>query len=313
MPLKNLTVIALGGNALIGEGEEGSFKQQAVNVEKTARQIANLAKERQLVVTHGNGPQVGNLQVQMLKARKIVPVMPLDVDVAMIQGQIGYLLQQKLGQELKASGKGKQVLTIITQVLVSSKDKAFKHPTKPIGSYYSQSELAKARKLGIKHFVFVKKKGKFREVVASPKPLSIIELPAIKKALHDGITVIACGGGGIPVVRKGKSLQGCRAVIDKDSASALLAVELKAREMLILTDVGFVCENFGKKNEKKLRKVKVKELKELLKQGHFAEGSMKPKVQAAVEFLQKGGKKVVITHLSKLNQAIAGKTGTVIE
>lgn len=298
-------VIALGGNALIKRHQVGNYGQQLRNVKETSRQIAKLIKSGYCVIlTHGNGPQVGNLQLQMKAAAKKVPQMPLDVDVAMTQAEIGYMLQQSLRNEMPAE----KVATVVTEVIVDAKDNAFRNPTKPIGPYYKKGELKKA---GIKNFIYVKGRG-YRKVVASPKPKRIIQLESIKKLSEKKRVVICCGGGGIPVVKHKKSFRGVEAVIDKDHCAQLLANSLKVKTLVILTDVEFVYLNFNKKNMKKLKKVRMREIKKCLREGNFAEGSMKPKIGASVEFLEKGGKKVIITSLNKLLPAIDGKTGTVI-
>lgn len=292
-------VIALGGNALIKENQVGNYKQQLGNIKETSKQIAKLIRKGYCVVlTHGNGPQVGNLEIRMHAAEKQVPAMPLDVDVAMTQAQIGYMLQQSLRNEMPSE----KVATIVTEIVVDKKDSAFGKPTKPIGPYYKT-------KKGLKNFIYVKGKG-YRKVVASPKPKKIIQLEGIKKLSERKRVVVCCGGGGIPVVKKGKSFRGVEAVIDKDRAAALLAKELKAEKLIILTDVEFVYLNFEKKNQKKLRNVKLKDMKKYLKKEHFSEGSMKPKIEAAIGFIEKGGKEVIITSLNKLLSAMDGKTGT---
>ncbi len=294
-------VIALGGNALIKENQIGNYKQQLGNIRKTSKQIAKLIKKGYcVVVTHGNGPQVGNLEIRMHAAEKIVPAMPLDVDVAMTQAQIGYMLQQSLRNEMPAE----KVATIVTEIVVDKKDSAFRKPTKPIGPYYKT-------KKGLRKFIYVKGKG-YRKVVASPKPKKIIQLESVKKLSERKRVVICCGGGGVPVIKKGKSFKGVEAVIDKDRTAALLAKELKAKKLIILTNIEFAYLNFGKKNQKKLRNVKIKEMQKHLKDGHFSEGSMKPKIEAAIEFIEKGGKEVIITSLHKLLLGVNGKTGTVI-
>ncbi|MFH1239618.1 MAG: carbamate kinase [Candidatus Diapherotrites archaeon] len=297
-------VIALGGNALIKHHQIGNYKQQLENVKETSKQIAKLIKKGYCVIlTHGNGPQVGNLQIQMIAASEKVPAMPLDVDVAMTQAQIGYMLQQSLRNEIPAE----KVATIVTEIVVDKNDSAFRKPTKPIGPYYkSKSELKKAK---IKNFIYVKGKG-YRKIVASPKPKKIIQLESVKKLSEKKRVVICCGGGGIPVVKKGNDFFGVEAVIDKDRTASLLAKELKAKTLVILTDVEFVYLNFGKKNQKKLRNVKLKEMKNYLKEGHFSEGSMKPKIESAIEFIENSGKEVIITSLNKLLSARNGKTGT---
>jgi len=223
--------------------------------------------------------------------------MPLDVCDAMTQGQIGYFLQMSLKNQLK-----KPVTTVVTQILVDKKDPAFKKPTKPIGPYYSKKIFKNMIKLP---------EG-WRRVVPSPKPKKIIEIQGIKNLVKKGVIVIACGGGGIPVVLKNRKLTGIEAVIDKDYASQKLATELKADTLIILTNINYVYLNYGKKNKSPLKKITVKEATKYLKQGHFKEGSMKPKIEASIEFLRRGGKKVIITELLSLERALKNKAGTVI-
>ena len=299
-------VIALGGNALIREHETGKYSQQMANVRKTCEQIAKLVRRGYgVVLTHGNGPQVGNLQIRMMAAAGAVPPMPLHVDVAMTQAQIGYMLQQSLGNFLPNA----EVATFVTEVLVDSKDSAFRKPAKPIGPFYkSESEI---RKAGVKKYVKAGGRG-FRKIVASPMPKKIIQLDSIRKFTGKGRIAIVCGGGGIPVARKNGKLRGVEAVIDKDHCARLLGNSLGLKTLVILTDVEFVYLNYGRENQMRLRKASVSTLKKCLKKGHFSEGSMKPKVEAAVDFINKGGRKVIITSLNKLIPAVNGKTGTII-
>lgn len=298
--------IALGGNALIKARQLGRHSEQLQNVRKTCRLIAGLARRGYLpVITHGNGPQVGNLQIQMAEARGKVPEMPLDVDGAMTQGQIGYMLQQSLKNLLP----GREVATVVTQVVVDAGDSAFRNPTKPIGPSYSKQQAKKFAK----KFRMVLDAGRgYRRVVPSPKPKRVVELGAIKKLIAGGALVIACGGGGIPVIKTRTGYRGVEAVIDKDRATRLLANSLGIKTMVILTDVEFVLLNYGKNNQARLHKVKAGELRRYLREGHFAEGSMRPKIEASLNFLSRGGRKVIITSLDKLIAGIDGKTGTVI-
>lgn len=293
-------LIALGGNALIREHEIGNYKQQKQNFHLVAKQIAQLAKKgTKMIITHGNGPQVGNLQLQM-HALKNLPEMPLEVDVAMTQGQIGFMIQNELRQLLPT----KEISTIVTEALVDAKDPAFRTPSKPIGPYYKTKPKFSS--------IFVAGKG-YRKMVASPFPKKILQLNSIKKLLDENSIVICCGGGGIPVVEKSKNkFNGIEAVIDKDLTSALLANELKADELVILTDVENVKLNFGKKNEVELKKIRVHELHHFLKEGEFGKGSMAPKVIAAIQFISRGGKKAVIASTKQLLQGIGGKSGTQI-
>ncbi|MDO8538688.1 MAG: carbamate kinase [archaeon] len=300
-------VIALGGNALIKHEQIGKFEEQLHNVRMSCKEIGEAEKKHyQIVLTHGNGPQVGNLEIQMKEAKKIVPAMPLDVEGAMTQAQIGYMIQQSLKEFLPH----KKIATIITQVMVSENDSAFNSPTKPIGPSYSKKEALALQKKGIK-LVFQKGKG-FRKVVPSPMPKKIIEIETIKELIRRRNIVICCGGGGIPVIEKNGKIQGTDAVIDKDHASQLLANSLGAQILVILTDTEFVKINYGTVQEKNIHQAKAKLLKNYLMHGEFEEGSMKPKIEACLEFLRKGGRKAIITSLNKLIPALEEKTGTII-
>lgn len=292
-----VAVLALGGNAILKSNERGTVKEQINHVNESVKQLDVLLKKYDIVITHGNGPQVGNLLIQQEKAKYKIPPMPLDVCGAMTQGQIGYFLQMSLRNILK-----KPVTTVVTQILVDKKDPAFRKPTKPIGPYYSKKIFKD----------MIKEDEGWRRVVPSPKPQKIIEIEGIKDLVKIGVIVITCGGGGIPVVMKNGKLTGVEAVIDKDYASQKLATALKAETLIILTDIDYVYLNYGEKNQKPLKKITVKEAIELLKEGHFKEGSMKPKIEASIEFLRRGGKKVIITELLSLKKALKNKAGTII-
>ncbi|MBN3037228.1 MAG: carbamate kinase [Candidatus Diapherotrites archaeon] len=299
-----IIVIALGGNALIKAKQKGTLEQQLRNIDETAGQIATLVKQgHDVVLTHGNGPQVGAILIQQEEAKEIVPAMPLDVCVAESQGEIGYMLQKTFDKRLKAR---KPVVTIITQCVVDKGDIAFRNPTKPVGPFYTQEE---AQPL-MRKFDMVEDAGRgYRRVVPSPMPLEVVEAPVIKKLLHENV-VIACGGGGIPVIREDGELKGVEAVIDKDLASAVLACELKADLFVILTGVEKVCLNYGKPDEKVLDHMTLAGAKQYLSEGHFPPGSMGPKIESAVKFLESGGQAVVITSLNNLGAAIKGGAGT---
>jgi carbamate kinase len=291
-------VIALGGNALINKGEKGTFQEQMRNVERTAREIARIIDAgHHVVITHGNGPQVGNLLIQQDAGRKQVPPQPMHVCGAMSQGQIGYMLQQALGEATE-----KQVVTVITQVLVDRNDPAFKHPTKFVGPFY------KTKRKGM---VWDAGRG-YRKVVPSPEPKRIIEAEAIKALIKAGVIVIASGGGGIPVEMDDGRLRGIDAVIDKDLAAALLAETVGAKTMLILTAVPEVFINYGKANQTAIRKIKEALAQNYLSEGHFPPGNMGPKIEAAVRFLRNGGKRVVITSPELAWKGFLGEAGTEI-
>jgi carbamate kinase len=292
-----IAVVALGGNAILRSNEKGTAREQINHVNESVRQLNVLFKKYDIVITHGNGPQVGNLLIQQERARDKIPPMPLDVCGAMTQGQIGYFLQMSLRNILK-----KSVTTVVTQILVDKKDPAFRKPTKPIGPYYPKKIFKD----------MIKEDNGWRRVVPSPKPQKIIEIEGIKDLVKIGVIVITCGGGGIPVVMKNGKLTGVEAVIDKDYASQKLATALKAETLIILTDIDYVYLNYGENNQKPLKKITVKEAIRLLKEGYFKEGSMKPKIEASIEFLRRGGKKVIITELSSLKKALKNKAGTII-
>lgn len=305
-------VIALGGNAL---GNNLPEQMEAVKV--TAKAIADLIMDgHEVIIAHGNGPQVGMIQNAMAELtrsdpEKYVPV-PLSVCVAMSQGYIGYDLQNALREELLNRGKDSGVATVLTQVVVDENDPAFKNPTKPIGGFMSEAD---ANKLASeKGYKVIEDSGRgWRRVVASPKPQGIVEISTIKALVNDGHVVIACGGGGIPVTTDGHHLKGAAAVIDKDFASAVLAKQVGADTLIILTAVEKVAINFGKPNEKWLSSLSPEEARGYIAEGHFAPGSMLPKVEAALEFAESGsGRTSLITLLEKAREGIAGTTGTLI-
>ena len=305
-------VIALGGNAL-----GSNLEEQMKAVKNTAVAIADLIEEgNEIVIAHGNGPQVGMIQNAMTELRRSNPEKyvqsPLSVCVAMSQGYIGYDLQNALREELLDRGIQKDCATMLTQVEVSPDDPAFKNPTKPIGSFMTKEEAEHAEKA----YGYITKEDAgrgYRRVVASPKPVEIVEQDAINSLVDANKIVICCGGGGIPVTLQGDHLKGASAVIDKDFASCLLAKELDADMLIILTAVEKVAINFGKENEEWLSDLTVEEAKKYVDEGHFAAGSMLPKVQAAMDFASSGkGRTAMITLLEKAKDGIQGKTGTTI-
>ncbi|OGK21282.1 carbamate kinase [Candidatus Roizmanbacteria bacterium RIFCSPHIGHO2_02_FULL_37_13b] len=311
---KKTIVIALGGNAILQKGEEGNFETQYKNVNQAMEGIADLtlSNKYRIVITHGNGPQVGALLIQQAMSNQIVPEMPMHVCGAMSQGLIGYLIQQSLQNIFNKKKIKKEVATIITQVVVDVKSKAYINPSKPVGLYYKKNEADKIAKE--KGYVFKEDAGRgYRRVVPSPYPIKIIEIEAIKKNVNEDILVIAGGGGGIPVYLKNDKIHGSDAVIDKDHLGALLADELDADEFIILTAVENAYLNFNKKNQLILKKISVKDAKKYLGAGHFAAGSMGPKIEAAINFVtSKKKRKSVITSNNKLLQALSGKAGTEI-
>ncbi|MFC0225538.1 carbamate kinase [Serratia aquatilis] len=308
--MKKKIVLALGGNAL-GEG----LAEQMQAVKTTARAIVDLIEHgHQVVVTHGNGPQVGMINLAFEAAAKTeahTPMLPMSVCVALSQGYIGYDLQNALREELLDRKINKPVATLITQVIVNGNDPAFLNPTKPIGSFFTQQE---AKLLSNKGYVMKEDAGRgYRRVVASPMPVDIVEKETVRAMMDAGQVVITVGGGGIPVISEGHHLKGASAVIDKDWASAKLAEMIDADMLIILTAVEKVAINFGKPNQQWLEQLSVADARRFIDEGHFAKGSMLPKVEAAVSFAEsKPGRQALITVLNKAQQGIEGKTGTVI-
>ncbi len=305
-------VIALGGNAIKRAEEEGTAEQQLRNVKITCKHILEIIKRGyRVVITHGNGPQVGNLLIQQEEASRLVPPQPLDILGAMTQGQIGYMLQQTLINYLREEKLNIPVATIITQVLVDKDDPDFNNPSKPVGPFYTRKEAEKL--IEEKGYIIKKvKPGRkaYRRVVPSPDPIEIIEKDVIKMLVDAGFIVIASGGGGIPVIDQNGQLRGVEAVIDKDLAGERLAEIVDADIFLILTDVEKVKLNFRKPNEKDLDKLTIAEAEKYLEEGHFLPGSMEPKVKACIRFLKARGEKAIITSLDKAVEALEGKTGT---
>ena len=306
-------VIALGGNAL-----GNNLPEQMIAVKQTARAIVDLIQEgHQVIIAHGNGPQVGMIQKAMAELTRSEPdkyiPCPLSVCVSMSQGYIGYDLQNALREELLDRGIRKGVATVLTQVEVDPADPAFAHPTKPIGAFMTREEAD--RLVAERGYDVVEDAGRgYRRVVASPRPQSIIEIESIRDMVDAGLVVVACGGGGIPVYKtEGHHLKGAAAVIDKDFAACVLAQQVEADTLIILTAVEKVAINFGQPNQKWLDSITPAEAKFYMARGHFAPGSMLPKVEAAVEFVESGpGRTALITLLEKAKDGVAGKTGTAI-
>jgi carbamate kinase len=303
-------LIAVGGNSLIRAGEKGTVAEQWVNARRTAAAIVGLLRVGyQLVVTHGNGPQVGAQLLRAEQASDQVPTQTLDVCGAASQGEIGYLLSQSLRDEVFAAGLRVPVVSLVTQTVVRSDDPAMRHPTKPIGPFYSRARAEeRQRQLGWQ-IVEDAARG-YRRVVPSPEPVEIVELDVIRRLMDEGVLVVACGGGGIPVIRNQGRLQGVEAVIDKDRASALLASKLGVDVFAISTDIDFVYLDYKKPAQRPLRYATVSELEEYFTAGHFPPGNMGPKVESALRFLKSGGKEVVITSYEHLNEAVTGPMGT---
>lgn len=305
-------VVAIGGNALMPPNESADATAQRRRIGETAGRLTDLIKAgHEVVLTHGNGPQVGNILLQNEEARHIVPAMPLDVVGAESQAQVGYLLAQALRNEFAAAGIDRGVACVLTQVLVDPADPAFTNPTKPIGPYYKREDEIVVKKAKGWKMVY-DSRGGWRRVVPSPRPVEIIEADEILHLVANskGRVVIAAGGGGIPVVRKGGRLVGVEAVIDKDLAAAILATAIGWKHLVIATDVPQVALDYGKPTQRFLERFTVAEAKKHLAAGQFPPGNMGPKVEAAVSFLERGGEQAVITDLEHLVPAVDGKAGT---
>lgn len=307
-------VIALGGNALQEAGKPATAQAQLEVVEKTSEYIADIVERGyEVIVAHGNGPQVGRIVIQNEVASAATPAMPFDVCGAMSQGMIGYHIQQGLSKVLRHRGINKNVVTVVTQVVVDKDDPKFKAPSKPIGPFYTEEE-AKAI-AAEKGYTMKEDAGRgWRRVVASPLPVEIVELDAVKTLNDAGFVVVTVGGGGIPVIRNDAGdLEGVAAVIDKDLASEKLARDMDADALVILTAVEKVSINFKKPDQKDLDRMSAAEAKQYIKEGHFAPGSMLPKIEAALNFVEsKPGRIAIITSLDKAADAIEGRAGTTI-
>jgi len=312
---KILTVIALGGNAILQPGQKGTVEEQTANVKVTCEQFVRmvLSGRYKIVITHGNGPQVGNILLQNEAGKGSgVPAMPLDVCGAKSQGLIGYMIQQTLHNLLAEQGRADiPIATVVTQVVVDKDDPAFQTPTKPVGPFY---EEAQARQLAQDKDYHVKEDAGrgWRRVVPSPDPIEIFEKAAIRQLVDARTIVIASGGGGIPVVKKDGRLTGVEAVIDKDLAGQRLAADVEAKIFLILTDVEQVKLNYKKPGEKGISRATLAEMKRYHAEGHFAKGSMEPKIRAAIRFIEAGGERAIIASLDHAMDALEGRAGTTI-
>jgi carbamate kinase len=304
--------IALGGNAILRRGDRGTAEEQASHVRGTAKELVHLIEEGdRILITHGNGPQVGDILVQNEAAKDLVPQMPLDVCGAESQGLIGYMLQQSLEGELRNKKIDMPVVTVLTQVLVDRADPAFKKPTKPIGPFYTAEQ---SRRLRAKGWAMIEDSGRgYRRVVPSPMPKEIVEGGTISSLFKAGALVIAAGGGGVPVVREGGGrLRGVEAVLDKDRTAALLASTMGTRTLLILTDVDGVYLDYKGPGRRRLEAMDVRMCERHLKEGQFPPGSMGPKIESAVTFVKAGGEKAIIASLERAEDALAGRSGTTI-
>ncbi len=302
---KKILLVALGGNALVRKGQAGTVKEQFENLRLPIRQIARLSKSYRILITHGNGPQVGHLMLQQECCGQ-VPKLPLEILVAQTQGQIGYMIESCLDAALMDMGIHfkQRIVSLISYVVVDEKDPAFKDPSKPIGPVISRQQAAAAG-------YPVKKTAKgYRRVVVSPKPVTIVEKREIRSLLANDFIVVCCGGGGIPVVREERRFSGVDAVIDKDLASARLAREIGVDLFLIATDVPGAALGYGTGRQRFLRKVTAETAARHLREGHFPAGSMGPKVEAGISFIRGGGRRALITEIGGIEEAVAGRAGT---
>lgn len=309
--MEKLVVIAIGGNSLIKDAEHSTVFDQYRACGETSDYIADIvAKGYRVVITHGNGPQVGFILLRSELAKEVLHQVPLDSCGADTQGAIGYQISQTLGNELRCRGIDKSVAAIVTQTVVDANDPGFENPSKPIGPFYSEATAREHQ--DNEGWMMVEDAGRgWRRVVASPRPLEIIEEPAIEALLAKDIIVVAVGGGGIPVIRRDDGgLEGVGAVIDKDWASCMLAKNLGAEMFILSTAVDRVALNFGKPEQREIDRMTVREARLYLEAGHFPPGSMKPKIEAAIDFLEHGGQEVIITQPHLLEAAIRGSAGT---
>ncbi|MEM0448545.1 MAG: carbamate kinase [Methanomassiliicoccales archaeon] len=310
-------LVAIGGNALIKVGEEATYENQMRNLRNTCAHLAKMiASGYDIVLTHGNGPQVGNILIQNEVAKSKVPPMPLDVCVAESQGQLGYMIQQALTEALIRQGVRKVVTCLLTRVVVDIDDPAFEMPTKPVGPYYDEGEKEELRRTQGWDFAYDKNRGGYRRVVPSPKPLRIVECSSIRRLVFGGDeqaeVVVASGGGGIPVVEREGCYEGVEAVVDKDLAAAVMAVGIGEKLLIMLTDIDCAYLNFGKEDQRPLGLVEARRMRDYLEEGHFAPGSMGPKVEAGLYFLEKGGERAIITSADNIEAALEGLVGTQI-
>ncbi len=310
---KKTIVVALGGNAITREHEEGTIPQQFANTRRSLAGVVDLIQMGyRVVITHGNGPQVGNELIRVEEAARLVPFLPLGILVADTEGGMGYMIEQCLQNVMHDRGVHKEVACLVTQVLVDKDDPSLKNPTKFVGPFYDESRIETLRRE--RGWIIKEDPGRgYRRVVPSPAPRHIIAQNVIKLLVENGIIVIAAGGGGVPAYREENGwLEGVDAVIDKDLASAVLGAEIGAQELMILTEVERVALNFGKPNQRFLDRITVAEAQQYFDEGHFPSGSMGPKIQAAINFIQSGGERVVITSIDKTTEAAHGRAGTVI-
>lgn len=310
---RKIALIAFGGNAILPENQRGLQSEQVKNAQKAARLMIHVVKKGyDLIIVHGNGPQVGNLLMQMEEAINKIPPFSLEICDAMTEGSMGYMLERAIINELRKNSLDREVATLITQVVVDKEDTAFDNPTKPIGPFYAKYRaqmLARQKK-----WKMIEDAGRgYRKVVPSPRPIDIVPKRVIQDLVHSGKIVITAGGGGIPIIIDGNGLfQGVEAVIDKDHAASLIASEGKADLFIILTNVNRVYLNYGKPDEKPIDEMSVDQAQTYLDQGQFPPGSMGPKIQAAIDYIHHGGKEVLITSANHLKAALLNRSGTKI-
>ncbi len=306
-----LVLVAFGGNALLCAGQQGTIQEQLVNVYDSCKSLLPFIKQGyNLVIAHGNGPQVGNAMLRNIAGNKLygLPLMPLDICGSYTQGYIGYIIEQQFRNILIHEGIDKNIITLVTQVEVDAEDEAFQRPVKPVGPYFSAEEVRTLLAQNPEEtYVQDPKRQAYRKVVASPTPVEIKNTDIVARLAREGTIVITVGGGGIPIIKHAdNSYSGTEAVIDKDLASALMAAIIGADEFYILTDIPQVCLNFNTPNEKKLDRLTLEEARNYLSEGHFSEGSMAPKIRAAMHFIEKGGKECIITDAEHLHIPNAG-------
>jgi len=308
---RRIAVVALGGNAITREFEEGNITQQFANTRRSLVGVADLIEKGYLIaLTHGNGPQVGNALIRVENARHLVPPTPLGVVVADLEGGMGYMIQQSLQNKLHKRGIARKVVTLVTQVIVDKNDPSIVNPTKFVGPFYQESQVAQLQKARGWNLKKDANRG-YRRVVPSPIPLEIVEKETIKKLVLQGVIVIAAGGGGAPVyIEEDGTFEGIDGVIDKDRAAAILARDIGAQELYILTAVDRVALHFGTPQQQDLDVLHLNDARKYLQEGHFPKGSMGPKIEAAIAFLETGGEMVLITSIERMAQAIEGQTGT---
>jgi len=308
--MAKIAVVAIGGNSLIKDQDHQTVPDQFEAIKETCVHIATMIEKGwDMVITHGNGPQVGHSLLRSELASHVLHTMPLDYCVADTQGTIGYMIQQCLYNEFNRRGIKKQVVTVVTQVLVDKNDPAFQNPTKPIGPFYDEEKAQRYRDEWDWNMKEDAGRG-WGRVVPSPMPFRIIEHDAVRTLVNQGFVVVAAGGGGIPVTEEGGKLEGIAAVIDKDYASSLIAIGIKASLLLVSTAIEKVALNFGKLNQKLIDRMTLKEAKKYYREGHFPPGNMGPKIQAIISFLERGGKEAIITNPENIERALLGETGT---